>query len=183
MPSTISVTGTFSSGKTTLSESLKRADVRINLLNELSAEAKSKIPEFDWSTTDGRGFLFWAQAMREVDHIKASLNMGQIALIDGSIIDAVAYSRIYQVRPPDVWKAYVNRYDFVLLCDPSIPLVEDGIRIPDQSHRMKVHYEILRVLDEARVDRLEIAGTLDERLKSVHTLLEKLIPDAKDTEA
>lgn len=166
MTITISLTGTFSSGKTTLAKNLARTDHRINLLNELSAEAKGKIPEFDWSTESGRGFLFWAQAMREVDILHAARPEDSIVLLDGSLIDAVAYSRVYKITPPEIWRKYVRNYNLVMLCDSSIPLIEDGIRIPDQAHRDAIHEEILKVLKEANLEKVDIKGTVLERVRA-----------------
>lgn len=155
----ISISGAFSTGKTTLAEALLRAIPDSILILDGGRAARSAIADFDWARPDTRAFLYWYQLVREAQAT------APVILCDTSLIDVLAHHRLYGIAPPLDVALHDRRYDLALLCNAvGVSLVDDGLRDTDHGRRAELD---LLVRDHARQlarNRFEISGDPSWRL-------------------
>lgn len=162
----ISVSGTFSAGKTTLTEALFEALPDAVVITDGGRAARSALGSFDWARPDARAFLYWYQLVREA---QAS---APVLLCDTSLIDVLAHHQLYGIAlPPDVAR-HDRRYNLALLCNAmELPLVDDGLR--DTSHSRRAELDNL-IRDHARQHAecsVEISGNPSQRLERALDLI------------
>ena len=169
----ISLSGCFSSGKTTMLGILSHHFPEIVMYAELATATKTTCPGLDWRSDDVRGYLRWAQVMVERQHEQA----GGVGIFDGSYADLVAHERLFGSRfAPVPETAEPLPYALALVCDPDgVPLEINGIRETDSELRRDLHVlvreEVLR--RSARV--VDLRGTLEDRTATAIDAVEALL--------
>jgi nicotinamide riboside kinase len=149
----ISISGAFSTGKTTLVEALRQAIPDATFIADGGRVARSALASFDWARPDTRAFLYWYQLVREAQ------TTAPVILCDTSLIDVLAHHQLYGIgSPPDV-ALHDRRYDLALLCDAAdVALVDDGLRDTDHGRRAALDLLIREHAQQLAKNIVEIGG-------------------------
>jgi len=83
------------------------------------------------------------------------------------------YSRIYWGRvPPDLLALEAaHAYALTVVAAPDLPWVPDGLQRESAAVRMRVHAQLLAVLEARGIAYVMVAGELEERVARVEELL------------
>ncbi|MEI6644146.1 MAG: ATP-binding protein [Novosphingobium sp.] len=155
----ISVSGAFSTGKTTLVEALRQVIPDAVIIADGGRAARAAVRDFDWARADARSFLYWYQLVREAE-VSAP-----VVLCDTGLIDVLAHHQLYGIElPPDV-ALHNRRYDLALLCNAvEVELVDDGLRDTDHGRRAELDLLIREHARQLARNSVEIGGDPSWRL-------------------
>lgn len=165
----IVVTGSESTGKTTLAEQLARryqAELVPEFVREF-AEARQGVIEFSDHGAIARGQMAVEDA--------AIARGNPIVVQDTDLVSTVVYCEHYFGKCP-AWIAETARRrapDLYLLCEIDVPWVPDGVR--DRGHLREVMQQLFRdAVRDSGVPVVAISGGRDERLRRAAEAIESL---------
>jgi NadR type nicotinamide-nucleotide adenylyltransferase len=165
----IVVTGSESTGKTTLAEQLAR-HYRAELVPEFVrefAQARQGVIEFSDHGPIARGQMAVEDA--------AIARGNPIVVQDTDLLSTVVYCEHYFGKCP-AWIAETARKrapDLYLLCEIDVPWVADGVR--DRGHMREVMQQMFRdAVRDSGVRAVAIAGDRDERLRRATDAIDAL---------
>lgn len=169
----ILICGTFSSGKTTLAQSLARINKEFVLLPEKASMLKDVLPDLQWDDKYIRHYLYIDQLYSE----EIMSNESRIIICDSGIEYVLAHDLYYfNYANYDLIKSIGHkRYDHVFLCSyTEVPLIDNGIRNTDRIMRKEIHTLIINTLEELNYSYTEIHGSVAERTNQIKRILDFL---------
>lgn len=165
------VTGSESTGKTTLAEQLGRhydAPVAEEFVRRYAANRKEPLGFGDHGPI-ARGQMAAEDA--------AIARAGPLVVLDTDLVSTVVYCEHYFGRAP-AWivdEARSRAGTLYLLLRPDVPWIADGVR--DRGERRdEMHALFARQLRELRLTVVEIGGTWDARFAAAVRAIDALIP-------
>jgi NadR type nicotinamide-nucleotide adenylyltransferase len=157
----IVVTGSESTGKTTLAAELAVAYPALLLPEMARTYAEERLKEGFTLTADDVGAI----ARRAIAAEDAALvDAPPLVILDTDLLSTVVYARYYYGACP-AWIEAVARErlgDLYLLCLPDIPWLPDGVR-DQRDNRDELHVRFQRTLAEFGAHVTEVAGTREAR--------------------
>lgn len=170
----ISISGTFSTGKTTLSNVIYSSVPGSILVAEHASALKVLFPQISWRSQIVRDYLLLSQLIREASAIcKDGQN---IVICDTGVLESIAHSYIFGVDAHLELLDELNhkRYDSVFICDyRDVPIVDNGIRHTDPKLRIRLQSEIIQVAQILGYTPIILSGGVDERAKIIYNWLER----------
>ncbi len=164
MTTKVTISGTSSSGKTTLFRALEQRLPGADSLPEHTWVLKSRLPSIDWRSRPVRDYLLIQQLFSE-----RSPNKTRALLCDTGVIDAVAHTKLFggKLRLELLKQFQHTPYQVVFLTDPAGPTIEDnGIRETDPLLRLELHEAILQAAAELGQSPILLRGSTSERIIS-----------------
>jgi len=162
----ILISGTFSSGKTTLAESLAGINTGFVLLPEKASSLKRVFPDLQWDAKYIRHYLFVDQLFSE----ELMSNDKRIIICDSGIEYVLAHDLYYfNYANYELIESFRHkRYDQVFFCSyTEVPLVDNGIRNTDRIMRKEINTLIIKVLKELNYSYTEVKGSITERVDKI----------------
>lgn len=161
--------GAESTGKSTLTHALAKA-MKTSFADEYGRTL--------WEQKNGKlEFSDFLQIARtQVDNENAArLTAQRFFFADTSPLTTLFYSESYCRRvDPELLKLSFRKYDYLFLCLPDFPLVQDGTRA-DEAFRSNQHKWYLRVLKERDLGYQVLKGSLADRIATVVNTISKSI--------
>lgn len=161
----ITISGTISSGKTTLCKALLESLNNITFISEHSWDLKHLFPNIDWRKQEVRDYLLISQIVRE-----AQYKDSPFIICDTDVIVSLAHSYVFGVKMREDLLVELNhgRYDAIFVCDyKEVPLEDNQIRDVDPIFRENQHQAILDVASKLGYTPIILTGTVTNRLKIV----------------
>lgn len=160
----ILITGTYCSGKSTLSKQLCSKLQNAKLVEEVPREVLHLFGKVDWTIPELRHYIFLKQLIEEK---KAALLKKNYIVVDAGIISILAHDDILMEVKPKRGKLleYFNheQYDIVFYCDHTeIEIEDDGERYTDAWMRNQIANKIVEILCYKKYIKLK--GSKSERL-------------------
>jgi len=178
----IAITGSHSTGKTSLGNSICQAmssKIDVRFITGLSRNIIQ------------RGFPLNMDANIDsyseyiIAHLSAEKKMNNYDLFisDRTILDALAYSLVnnfyanaqisnsFISMMKEIWLVEKERYDFYIYCPIEFPLERDGIRPNDEKYRTLVDNKIQELLLENNVQHVVVHGSLVDRTNQILKLI------------
>jgi predicted ATPase len=168
----ISISGTFSSGKTTLANELISRIPSSILIPEHARDIKLLYPQINWTDQIVRDYMLFSQLLRET----SIGNTRDLIICDSGIIESIAHSVVFEVNPRFelINQLTHQKYDIIFMCDyTTVPLVDDKVRETVPILRAKLHQTIMKVAIRLGYDPILLRGNVDERVSSVLKVLKK----------
>jgi nicotinamide riboside kinase len=165
----ILITGSFCSGKSTLSSQLNLQLTDSILIEDVARDLLTVYKNLEWSLPELRDYLIISQLVLER---KSSLQNKSFVIVDSGIISNIAHDIIFNIkyknRKKIIDRLGHTRYDLVFNCDHSeINLVDDGKRT-NRDLQEKLSYAIKEALEYLNYkDYIYLKGSKKERLKKV----------------
>jgi nicotinamide riboside kinase len=166
----ISISGTFSSGKTTLSNELISRIPNSILIPEHAWNIKLLFPHIDWTNQIVRDYMLFSQLVREAN----IRNTENLIICDSGIIESLAHSLVFEVAPHFelIEKLTHKKYDLVFICDhTTVPIVDNNVRETDPTLRTKLHQTIMNIAIHLGYNPVILKGDVEERTSSVMKFL------------
>jgi NadR type nicotinamide-nucleotide adenylyltransferase len=163
----IAILGAESTGKSTLAEALAVRHATLwapEYLREFVA-TRQRVPHED----DQPGI-----ARTQLERETALLPQARRFLFcDTTPLMTAVYSRIYWGRVPPELLALEAAHDYALtvVAAPDLPWVPDGLQRESAAVRMRVHAQLLAVLEGRGIAYAMVAGELGQRIEKVEELL------------
>ena len=152
------LTGTFSSGKTTL---LKLFQNRAFIIPEVAKELLEIKPQL-FNEPELQQIILAEQLRREQD---AEKNNNPLIICDRGVIDVIVYSRYF--RHPEPKTPFY--YDRIFLCSPEgVPCIYGE---QAKIMRQNLHQIFLNVLGEQNLSYRVLEGTPEERYRTIENEL------------
>lgn len=170
----ILITGTVSSGKTTLLRQFQNRH-GIYVIEETARDIMQKQIFNDAATIQQA--IYEEQLHREDEaEIMTRVQGKSIILCDRGIIDIIAYSKLLGYQVPDSWKVTCkDRYDFAFVLSkdnfPYFPLNNEGFYI-SLEFRNQIDTEIRATISRFGVPSIGIHGSLEERIHLVESIIQ-----------
>lgn len=169
----ICISGAFSSGKTSMVQSIASIVPGSRIVKEYARSIKEAHPQIDWRDPVIRNHVLFAQIVLEAE---AESENPDIVLCDSGVIDCMAHS-VALGLPPHTYIAeryHTSRYDLVFCCDPTdVPLEDDGLRFTDRELRQRLDTAVQEICVEIGYEPIRLAGTIAVRTQLVLTELER----------
>jgi NadR type nicotinamide-nucleotide adenylyltransferase len=171
-PRRIAVLGAESTGKSTLADALARRHDTLwvpEYLREF-VDVHGRVPREDDQPGIAR-----AQLARE-EALAARPDASGFLFCDTTPLMTAVYSRIYWGRVPPDLLALEAAHDYALtvVAAPDLPWVPDGLQRESAAVRMRVHAQLLTVLEERGIPYVLVEGALEQRVARVESLLRTL---------
>jgi nicotinamide riboside kinase len=180
----IALTGSHSTGKTTLLNEVVRRNDRLKIVS-ITETARIVIekgfPMAKDATVDSYINYVNEQLKAELD---AANRKFDILISDRTILDAVAYSQVNKNLTDDpfipayviemlerVWLVEKEFYDFYVYCPVEFPLVFDGVRDEDSAYQKMVGEQLKMLLEKNNIRHYVVSGSVNQR----HDALAKII--------
>jgi NadR type nicotinamide-nucleotide adenylyltransferase len=168
-PRRIALLGAESTGKSTLADALARRYATVwvpEYLREF-VEVHARVPREDDQVGIAR-----AQRDRELA-LAADACVRDFLFVDTTPLMTAVYSRIYWGRvPPELLDLEAaHDYAFTLVAAPDLPWVPDGLQRESEAVRLRVHEQLLAVLDARRIPFTLLTGELETRMRQVETVI------------
>ncbi|MCS0581571.1 ATP-binding protein [Massilia pinisoli] len=165
----IALLGAESTGKSTLAQALAaRYDTLWvpEYLREF-VEVNARVPRED----DQVGIARTQRAREEA--LARDARVRDFLFVDTTPLMTAVYSRIYWDRvPPDLLALEAaHDYAHTLVAAPDLPWVPDGLQRESEEVRLRVHAQLVAVLDERRIPFTLLTGELDARLRRVAAVI------------
>lgn len=177
----IAFSGAQSSGKTTLLNMCKQLDEfkKYTFIDEVTRRIKN---ENNAPINDSEDDYEYTQTLIAADHIK---NMTlKNAVLDRCALDGWVYttyfhengkvsSTLYDFMLDVYYRRAMYYYDFIFYTDPSIPLIDDGVRSCDTGFRdriIELFDKEIHFLKEHRYFKnkiIKLKGSVDERIEII----------------
>jgi len=168
----LSISGTFSSGKTTVVNSIRASVPNAIILAEHAWNIKSLFPQIDWTSQIVRDYMLFSQLVREKEIV--ALNVPIIC--DTGVLESIAHSLVFGLNPRVelLEELFHDPYDLLFICDyKEVFLVDNNVRETNPELREKLHDAILRVARNLGYNPIFLTGDADERTHSVLDALDK----------
>lgn len=167
-------TGSFCSGKSTMSELLNSELKDSILIPEVTREVLKVFGKVDWSIPELRNYIFLKQLIEEE---KALQLQPKYIVVDAGIISIFAHDNALlgksQSRNRLLEYFRYKSYDIIFLCShEEIKIEDDGERFVDEGLRYDIYMEVKNILEMMKIEYHELKGTIQERL---NLTLNKLI--------
>jgi len=168
-PRHIAILGAESTGKSTLADALARRHGTLwvpEYLREF-VDVHGRVPFEDDQPGIARTQLAREDAMAALPGARGLL------FCDTTPLMTAVYSRIYWGRvPPDLLALEAaHAYALTVVAAPDLPWVPDGLQRESAAVRMRVHAQLLAVLEARGIAYVMVAGELEERVARVEELL------------
>jgi len=169
----VSISGAFSSGKTTLAETILSQRQNVGFVPEVATYARVTIPGFNWATSDGRAYMFWQQVVWETEALKSH----KTVIVDTGIIEVIAHQIEFGLSVPNFWYRYAEgRYGLAFICDPSdVAIVDNGIRCTDPVLRHRLHLRIRDLVENFAKEVYVVSGSLEDRSRVAVAKLDRVL--------
>lgn len=166
-PRRVALLGAESTGKSTLAQALAaryrtvwvpeylrefvEVNARVPREDDQPGIARTQLEREATLAADARGFLF----------------------CDTTPLMTAVYSRIYWGRvPPDLLALEAaHDYAYTLVAAPDLPWVPDGLQRESEAVRLRVHAQLVAVLEERGIPFVLLTGELEERVGQVEALI------------
>jgi nicotinamide riboside kinase len=171
------LTGTHSTGKSTLLSKLKEVYPNFHFNDSSTRDVTSKEERrLDEISDDSQNKLFKAIEIKEVELLQVSKILP--TFMDRSFVDFTAYTLAFnkQGKISDTFAAMMqyecekrlkkNQYDLIFYLPIEFEIVDDGIRSIDRDLQKLVDTEIKGLLAN-QTNTVTLSGTIDERLKQI----------------
>lgn len=166
-PRRVAILGAESTGKSTLAEALaaRHGSVWVPEYLREFVDTERRVPREDDQIAIARTQLAREDAM--------AARARRWLFCDTTPLMTAVYSRIYWARVPPALLALEAAHDYALtvVAAPDLPWVPDGLQRESEEVRMRVHAQLLAVLDERGIPFVMVAGALDARVRQVEALL------------
>jgi NadR type nicotinamide-nucleotide adenylyltransferase len=168
-PRRVALLGAESTGKSTLADALARRYATLwvpEYLREF-VEVHARVPREDDQVGIAR-----MQRERELA-LAADARVRDFLFVDTTPLMTAVYSRIYWGRvPPDLLDLEAaHDYAFTLVAAPDLPWVPDGLQRESEEVRLRVHAELLAVLDARGIPFTLLTGELEARMRQVEAVI------------
>lgn len=170
----ILITGSYCSGKTTISRQLFSKLESATLIKEVPREILSLFGKVDWSIPELRDYLFLKQIIEEK---KQSILNRKYIVVDAGVVSILAHDNILLSIEKNRTHLleYFNhdKYDLIFYCDHTeISIEDDGERYTSENLRNKIALQIIEVLNTLNYNKyIVLKGTKDERLSAALNLI------------
>jgi len=178
----IAFTGAQSSGKSTLLSKMREDayfkdwNFEAEITRQLKEKYKLSINE------DGDNFTQMITIHSHIDNYLK--NKDTNCVLDRCCLDALVYTTYlsYNKKCDEelgyyseyICKKLIEKYDIIFYTDPSIPLVDDGVRSVDVEFRNKVIQLFDFYIEHFKpVNVVKLAGTVEQRYKIIKKEIEK----------
>lgn len=170
----ILITGTYCSGKSTISKKICENIENSVLIEEAARELILGLPTIDWSKDYIRKYLLVRQVLLE-----ESLNLkNKIVVIDAGVESNIAHENLLSNSNEGISTLLElghTKYDLVFFCNHTeIPFINDGQRIDDEELRGKLAKQMRIILNELNYNPIDIKGSEENRLNQILERLNKL---------
>ncbi|WP_198117263.1 AAA family ATPase [Massilia rhizosphaerae] len=168
-PRRIALLGAESTGKSTLADALARRYATLwvpEYLREF-VEVHARVPREDDQVGIAR-----TQRDRELA-LGVDARVSDFLFVDTTPLMTAVYSRIYWGRvPPELLDLEAaHDYAFTLVAAPDLPWVPDGLQRESEEVRLRVHAQLLAVLDARGIPFTLLTGELDARMRQVEAVI------------
>jgi len=165
----VAITGTFSSGKTTLCADIQRVLTNVQVVPDTARMLKNSLMSIDFSSPIVRGFLLIQQLL--VEQQQYSISNQSLLIVDGGIEINFA-NELCLNNTHYCLEFYKSQdhipYDLTIICDPSeVQIENDGIRLEDSELRTQIHDALLTFLPLTCKRSLLVTGNRQERKEIV----------------
>lgn len=182
----VCLTGSHSTGKSTLLKAFSNIPdiVQVDSVTRSSISAEER--RVDGGVTD-EGQLAILEAIKKKCIELEDANRrdpNKIYLLDRSVFDFVAYSRVFYergqisvytwVRIAKFFEEHMNMYDLVCYLPIEFDLVDDGVRSLDEDLRRKVDERILTDVLWSQNRVIKLTGTVESRVQQVLEAIENI---------
>ena len=169
----ILITGSFCSGKSTLSNLLHSMFENSVIVPEITREILSLYGQIDWGLTELRNYLFLKQIIEEEKASQLNINY---TIIDSGIISIFAHDKVLlnkSINRKELLDYFSYKmYDFIFVCSHEEILIEDdGQRYVDEKLRENIYKEVIKTLQEMGISYYEIKGTIPQRMEKILNIL------------
>ena len=170
-------TGSFCSGKSTVSRFLNDKLPNSILIPEVTREILKLFGKVDWSIPELRDYILIKQLIEEK---KAFQTKNEYVIVDSGIISFLAHDNALigqQPRRGIILEYFTHQpYDYIFVCDHTdISIFDDGERYTDKQMQKKIYDEVLDVLNSLNLNYKLISGAVDKRVNDVTTILNPII--------
>jgi NadR type nicotinamide-nucleotide adenylyltransferase len=165
----IALLGAESTGKSTLAQALAARYGTLwvpEYLREF-VDVHARVPH-----EDDQAGIARTQRARE-DALARDARVHDYLFCDTTPLMTAVYSRVYWGRVPDDLLALeaAHDYAFTLVAAPDLPWVPDGLQRESEEVRLRVHAQLVEVLDARRIAFTLLTGALEARVAQVAALL------------
>ena len=165
----IALLGAESTGKSTLAQALAARYGTLwvpEYLREF-VDVHARVPREDDQPGIAR-----TQVARE-DALARDTRTRRYLFCDTTPLMTAVYSRVYWGRVPDDLLALeaAHDYAFTLVAAPDLPWVPDGLQRESEAVRLRVHAQLVEVLDARGIPFTLLTGELAERVAQVEALI------------
>lgn len=165
----IALLGAESTGKSTLAQALAARYGTLwvpEYLREF-VDVHARVPH-----EDDQAGIARTQRARE-DALARDARVRDYLFCDTTPLMTAVYSRVYWGRVPDDLLALeaAHDYAFTLVAAPDLPWVPDGLQRESEEVRLRVHAQLVAVLDARRIAFTLLTGELEARVAQVEALL------------
>lgn len=172
----ILVTGTESSGKTTLIKMLGKL-YNTSWCEEVGRHYPDQYTGGNEEVYDTLDFsrMAWLHKEKELFTYRTA---NRIALIDTDAVVTQYYSELYLKESNEIIESIIstNRYDLILMLCPDVKWVADGKRLnSNQERRLQLHAHLKSMYEARGYQVVEIRGNYKERLDEAIRLIDELI--------
>lgn len=168
------VTGTFSSGKTTLCNDLVTSSLAVHLVEDYCRPVLDLMPGIDWTIPAVRDHLIVNQVLIEA----FAQEQFDLVVVDGGITNNIGHDRGLLGEAPDrrelLGQLNFKPYDLVVYCSPvGVPLYDDGQRYTDSDLQTTIDRHIRDAIHElGHGVVVDVAGDRQTRLDVARRAIE-----------
>lgn len=172
----ILITGTESSGKTTLIKSLGKLyntswceEVGRHYPDQYTGGNEEVYNTLDFSR------MAWLHKEKELSTYRTA---NRVAFVDTDAVVTQYYSQLYLQESNEIIESIIksNQYDLILMLCPDVAWVADGKRLnSDQARRIQLHEKLKDMYHERGFSVVEVSGNYKERLDKAIALIDALI--------
>lgn len=172
----ILITGTESSGKTTLIKTLGKL-YNTSWCEEVGRRYPDEYTGGNEEVYDTADFsrMAWLHKEKELFTYRTA---NRVAFVDTDAVVTQYYSELYLNQTNGIIESIIgmNEYDLILLLCPDVKWVADGKRLnSNQELRLKLHAHLKEMYESRGFTVIEIRGTYKERLDRAIELVDDLI--------
>lgn len=168
----IGITGTHSTGKTTLLHALRSEPVfeGFEVCDEVTRWVKSLGVSINEAGSD------LSQELVMMKHVY-NLHMYDDMLTDRTVLDGLVYTRALHLskrisdrtmkRVHDVFEKCIGEYDFLFYIAPEFDIEDDGTRSTDKEWQIAVEQIFEDTIDHFQIPIIKIKGSVRQRIEQV----------------
>ncbi|MCX6250173.1 MAG: AAA family ATPase [Bacteroidetes bacterium] len=182
-PYRVSLSGTFSTGKSTLVKKLallldSKQVMKYYIINEVARKVLQQGYKLD-KEANIESYLFYIFLQLQEERIGSQFD---ILISDRTLIDLLAYVRVNndqtiplmftKLLQEIIWrgKQYFTHYCYIPI--EFLP-VDDGVRCIDIDYQKLVDLELTKIFNELSINPIIIKGDLDKRIDTVYEVIKK----------
>lgn len=174
MGTKILITGTHSTGKSTLLNELKRHSEfsSFKFIGGVTREAKSF--GIDINEQGGEDTQLFCICNDVLNLLK---NRENDVIFDRSIIDTYIYSKYLFLRGQisrtimiiirDIYLKYINSFDFIFWLRPEFEISDDGVRSINRDFQIDIDQLFEEEFLLREIDQIILSGTVEERINKI----------------